>query len=78
MSARSDLQAQQDSLVLAAFTDAVPRETREVATATGLGMKAARHALLRLEAARKVARLGGTGTGFPWAWRRLAPRPDSP
>ena len=77
MSARSDLHAHQDRLVLAAFTDAVPRETREVATAAGLDMKTTRHALMRLEMAGKVTRLDGTGTGLPWGWRRLAPRPGN-
>ena len=65
MSARSDLHARQERLVLAAFTDGVPCATRDVATATGLDMKATRHALLRLEAAGKVARLGGTEVGSP-------------
>ncbi len=72
MSARSDLHAQQDGLVLAAFTDAVPCETGKVATALGLNMKTTRHALMRLELTGKVARLGGTGSGLPVGWRRVA------
>ena len=57
MSARSDLHAHQDCLVLGAFTDAVPRETREVATTTGLNMKATRDALLR-------ARINGSASWY--------------
>ena len=58
--------------MLGAFTDALPRETREVASTSGLNLVVARRVLLRLEAHGKVVHLAGTMPGRPSVWRRVA------